>query len=534
MSTIDLTTGATQLVKFGDVPSAATRISILNANLLSGSGSLLYGTGNRLNTGSIGTDNNVYQYAEVKALAHPSSTGSEVNYGLTNTKDGKLSWAGIVTDFSGGDGKYLGAEVGKKIDDVLHISGAEIASAATNAIQLGSGINVISNSFQVFDVPVIVNGGIPFGSLDLSYDAMKKNEIDETTGTYVATSIVVGNKSAVDTSRSVLVGVGVEAPQKSTNIVAIGYNARSYTSSDRQGSVSIGANAIAQDGSVSIGTGAQAGKDSVTIGINAVAYNNSVAIGKIAQSINDLAGNAGGIAIGYAKSEYDSTIITPYGSGKVVRGEGPAGSVVIGCKARIINADSTDPRTQYSIAIGKGAEIDGSIKENTSDRTKASFIQIGYPEKVKVITTEGEKKLGLSMNVGPYKLLNSDGTIPNERIPELAEINKRLDDLGFKQGAATYVTTVSGATVTINSNTLQKMGKWCIFNASVTFSGRGKVSGSVTFTIPPTFWPAKPVNIGYGCTVGVDGQVTALKWSDEGNELHTETYTFTNAFWVLS
>lgn len=411
MSTIDLTTSATQLVKFGDVPSAATRISILNANLLGESGSLLYGTGNRLNTGSIGADNNVYNYAEVKALARPSSTGSEMNYGLTNTKDGKLSWAGIVTDFSGGDGKYLGAEVGKRIDDVLHIS-------------------------------------------DISID---KNAIS---------TIVMGSNAKARGDKEVIIGPS-----------ASGFGT---------GGIAIGSVAIAADNSA------------IAIGENVTAYNSAIAIGENAFAIEN------SIQLGHGSNENTKTFQAFDYQLLDANGKIPEG------RYKYIYVD-----TYGSVALGNGAATGA-----------AGAVQIG----------EGSNDRGNTLQFRDYTLMGTDGKVPFAALPDqlhtdnekdlderFAEVNKRLDDLGFKQGNIKWAKSISTSETTLgithkeDGYDIYKEGNFCYMDTwfrldvlsgtSLYFEFSGKIG-----ELPSEFYPKKKISssVCFFRDIGVAVQVEAI------------------------
>ena len=317
---VDLINGATQLVSYGEYPALATRVSIPNVNLLGTKGSILYGTGNPLiKDATIGGE--TYQYAEVKALSGVGIDGKSV---LFNDGSGNLSWNNVVDNLTTNDGnKVLSASMGKFIDDRLHISkainygsstsivighasssgenavaignGADVSddcdrgisigfnasvlnadsiaigngseTYAAECIQLGSGINKIANSFQVFNTPMLVNGKIPLSSLSPTITVNNK------------TGLVLSNGQTDKTmSYDGTVVLGPQAVGTEANAIAIGAYARAGENAVMIGGTDLEAS-LAANNSVSIGYGTAAGAGGVAIGFATQAKQYGIAIG---------------------------------------------------------------------------------------------------------------------------------------------------------------------------------------------------------------------------------------------------------------
>lgn len=289
----DLRREATQLVRYGSDPALVTRVSIPNVNLLSTKGSILYGTGNPIDSESIG--GNIYQYAEVKAL-NPTSVKSI----LLNDGSGNLSWTELVDNLTtNDDSKVLSAKVGYDIDSKIHISKATgsgitmgagastkysssiaIGSNATegnnntgfstilgngasingavdciaigndaqilqtgarrySSIQLGYGTNTTPYSFQVWNTPMLVDGKIPLSS--------------------ISPTITVNNRSGL-----VLSGfVDTDDIKQSYDKTVVLGGAAVATG---VGGIAIGNDASAEENAIAIGSSASAKKGVVQLG----------------------------------------------------------------------------------------------------------------------------------------------------------------------------------------------------------------------------------------------------------------------------
>lgn len=310
MSNQDLTDKASQLIEFGDVPSAATRVSIPNVNLLKKKGSLLYGLGG---TNSVTSGGISYLYAKVEALNPP--TDATKKYVLRNTSSGELVWTEMADNLTANDpGKPLSAKAGYDIDSKIHISeaeatpgitmgakastkynssiaigsnaiegndtgfstilgnsasingatdciaignGARISQTGTrrySSIQLGNGTNTTPYSFQVWNTPILVDGKIPFEALSPA----KNGDVG-----LVLSNGQTGYIMSYD-------GTVVLGPQA----LATG-----------QEGVAIGAQAVARGTGVAIGGGTvYAFSGGIAIGVGAVAAAKSIAIGDLANT----------------------------------------------------------------------------------------------------------------------------------------------------------------------------------------------------------------------------------------------------------
>jgi hypothetical protein len=123
-----------------------------------------------------------------------------------------------------------------------------------------------------------------------------------------------------------------------------------------------------------------------------------------------------------------------------------------------------------------------------------------------------------------YNVKVENGTITEvvkkfETIPYLSDIEKRLDELGFKKGVAEVKTAQDIQPITVNS--LKKQGKYCIFNFEI-LTGSDFVLSEVT--IPKGFRPKQDTNI---MCVGISALTNLSEWTIAG--INTEgKITFPN------
>lgn len=176
------------------------------------------------------------------------------------------------------------------------------------------------------------------------------------------------------------------------------------------------------------------------------------------------------------------------------------------------------------VAIGAGAKAaENSIAIGNRAEAGEGVIQLGRFESE------------FSFRVGNFDVMGKDGQILAQRLTNaLSSINQRLDDLGFKEGAATY--TTSGNGITVQTNSLQKMGKWCIFNFKVHMRGaRGSVH-TINITVPSGFRPKTDTIIKLGLkdtTVKSTGVIDTIIWTADSAGADETDFVYYNAWWEL-
>lgn len=108
--------------------------------------------------------------------------------------------------------------------------------------------------------------------------------------------------------------------------------------------------------------------------------------------------------------------------------------------------------------------------------------------------SNSNKRLEISCNKIIFLSNGQYANVPNNKSGtlvldvDLNEINQRLDNLGFKEGAFT-ITSSGGTQLKIFNNTIKKCGKFCIGNASITNSRGGLLNPQPSIKYPD--W-AKP------------------------------------------
>ena len=117
-------------------------------------------------------------------------------------------------------------------------------------------------------------------------------------------------------------------------------------------------------------------------------------------------------------------------------------------------------------------------------------------------------------------------------------IEERLTNLGFKTGVAEITQT----NCIISTNSLKKMGKWCIFNFAMSTSSSKKPS--IAITIPVEFRPKEetkiilvqtntsPMKAAY-YRVLTNGKIGNFSSSVEFNPGYGVEEMFLNAWWEL-
>lgn len=476
----DLIKDATQLVKWRDVPALAIRVSIPNVNLLGTKGSILYGTGKPV-TNEASIDGETYQYAEVKAL-NPTSVKSV----LFNDGDGNLSWTNVVDNLTtNDDSKVLSAKVGYDIDSKIHISnatGSGITMGAGASTKYSSSIAIGSNATEGNDTgfsTILGNSASIDGAMDCI--AIGNGARISQTGTRRYNSIQLGNGTNT-TPYSFQVW---NTPMLVDGKIPLSSISPTITVNEQTGLVLSNGQTgytMSYDGTVVLGPQALAtGQEGVAIGAQAVARGTGIAIGGDAVGAMN-----GGVAIGNSAFA-------------------EASGVAIGVSA---NASIS------GIAIGSLAVAGENV------------IQLGTSEST------------FSFRVGNFDVMGKDGQIPGQRLTEaLSSIYQRLDDLGFKEGVAEITQT----NCTISTNSLKKMGKWCIFNFEM--SKRQSENYTIAITIPEDFRPKETTRIvlltldstmhANFFNVLTNGKVVNITSTTEFTPGYAEQYRTYNAWWEL-
>lgn len=483
----DLREKATQLVSYGEYPALATRVSIPNVNLLSKKGSILYGTGNpATKDATIGEE--TYQYAEVKALIVESDkTGLFV---LSNNKDGNLRYIPVINDYTdyGSELGILSASVAYDINKKLHIANAVARSGismgdnatgfANNDIAIGDGANATSTSGSD-------NSAIAIGKKAQATDS----------------NIAIGDGAVCDfISKTIQLGTGENRVRDSFQVwdtpmlvngkIPLSSLSPTITVNNKTGLVLSNGQTgetMSYDGTVVLGPQAVTTEtEGVAIGNQAIARGAGIAIGG-----GNVTANGSGVAIG---------------AGAEAGTEG----IAIG---------STTFAGENSIAIGDLAEA--------ADET----IQLGRFEST------------FLFRVGNFTVMSKDGQIPSQRLTDaLSSIYQRLDDLGFKEGVATYTKSGSGTAasvesdITVQTNSLQKMGKWCIFNFKVHMKGSRGVTRNIDITVPNDFRPKTDTIIKLGgadTTIKSTGVIDTITWKASNEVADEADFVYYNAWWEL-
>lgn len=478
----DLIKDATQLVEWGSVPALATRVSIPNVNLLSKKGSILYGTG-KIATSEASINGETYQYAEAKALSGVDDVnGKSV---LFNDGGGNLSWTNVVDNLTtNDDNKVLSAQVGYDIDSKIHISEAK----ATPGITMGAKASTKYNS------------SIAIGS----------NAIE---GNNTGFSTILGNSASIDGA---------------TDCIAIGNGARISQTGTRRYS------------SIQLGNGTNTTPYSFQVWNTPMLIDGKIPLSTLSPTIT--VNEQTGLVLsngqtGYTMS-YDGTVVL-----------GPQ-ALATGQEGVAIGAQAVARGTGVAIGGGAVGTMNGGVAIGNSAFAEASGVAIGVSANASIngvaigsLAVAGENVIQLgtsestfSFRVGNFDVMGKDGQILAQRLTNsLSSIYQRLDDLGFKEGAATY--TTSGNGITVQTNSLQKMGKWCIFNFKVHMKGaRGSVH-TINITIPSGFRPKTNTIIKLGLkdtTVkSSTGAIDTITWKASDNGADETDFVYYNAWWEL-
>ena len=475
----DLIKDATQLVEWGSVPALATRVSIPNVNLLSKKGSILYGTG-KIATVEASINGETYQYAEAKAL-NPTSVKSV----LFNDGDGNLSWTNVVDNLTTNDGsKVLSAKVGYDIDSKIHISEAN----ATPGITMGAKASTKYNS------------SIAIGS----------NAIE---GNNTGFSTILGNSASIDGA---------------TDCIAIGNGARISQTGTRRYS------------SIQLGNGTNTTPYSFQVWNTPILVDGKIPFEALSPAKN---GDVGLVLsngqTGYTMS-YDGTVVL-----------GPQ-ALATGQEGVAIGAQAVARGTGVAIGGGAVGTMNGGVAIGGSAFAEASGVAIGVSANASIngiaigsLAVAGENVIQLgtsestfSFRVGNFDVMGKDGQIPGQRLTNaLSSIYQRLNDLGFKEGVAEITQT----NCTISTNSLKKMGKWCIFNFEM--SKRQNENYTIAITIPEDFRPKETTRIvlltldstmhANFFNVLTNGKVVNITSTTEFTPGYAEQYRTYNAWWEL-
>ena len=177
-----------------------------------------------------------------------------------------------------------------------------------------------------------------------------------------------------------------------------------------------------------------------------------------------------------------------------------------GASVTALSSSSTYYYTVY-------AEVDLRISDSPAVSIKSSYSLTEYPT-VDIgdnltVNSSGVHRVPL------YQFKVQNGSISDvtkvirvldyTSADQIVEINRRLDELGFKQGVA-ETTILEGLSSPVISNSLKKQGKYCIFMFS---SGPGLTS----ITIPKEFRPKTDSSILVGVsTITQLGEVRGWNW----------------------
>lgn len=489
MAIENLRQDATQLVEWGKKPALATRVSIPNVNLLSAKGSILYGTGNPA-TSEASIDGNTYQYAEVKALSGVGENGASIGKSvLFNDGDGKLSWANVVDNLTTNDGsKVLSAQVGYDIDSKIHIS-----KATGSGITMGAGASTKYNS------------SIAIGS-------------NATEGDNTGFSTILGNSASINGA---------------IDCIAIGNEARISQTGTRRYS------------SIQLGNGTNTTPYSFQVWNTPMLIDGKIPLSTLSPTVNSKTGLV--LSNGHPDEtmSYDGTVVL--GLQAVTTGtEGVAiGNQAIARGAGIAIGGGNVTANGSGVAIGAGAEAgtEGIAIGFTTFAGENSIAIGDLAEAADETIQLGRFESTFLFRVGNFTVMSKDGQIPGQRLTDaLSSIYQRLDDLGFKEGAATYTKSGSGTAasvesdITVQTNSLQKMGKWCIFNFKVHMKGSRGVTRNIDITVPNDFRPKTDTIIKLGgadTTIKSTGAIDTITWKASDNGADETDFVYYNAWWEL-
>lgn len=504
----DLREKATQLVSYGEYPALATRVSIPNVNLLSKKGSILYGTGNSA-TSNASINGETYLYAEVEAL-NPTSVKSV----LFNDGNGKLSWTNVVDNLTTNDGnKVLSAEVGYGIDEKIHISKAT-----------GFGITMGKNAISHSSTDIVIGDS---------------SQCDGLTG------ISVGISSKVGRGRGI--ALGAQAQALGFRCIAIGSALIDQENGTIKPTIAGDENDATIIDAIQLGPGENKTANSFQVFNTPMLVDGKIPLSSLSPTIT--ANNKTGFVLSNGQPgetmSYDGTVVL--GPQAVVTGQE---GVAIGKKAiargigiAIGGGDVTASSSGIAIGAGAEAEIEGIAIGSTASAGE-NGIAIGDLAAAATETIQlGRFESTFSFRVGNYDVMGKDGQILAQRLTSaLSSIYQRLDDLGFKEGAATYTKSGSGTAasvesdITVQTNSLQKMGKWCIFNFKVHMEGSRGVTRNIDITVPNDFRPKTDTIIKLGgadTTIKSTGAIDTITWKASDNGADETDFVYYNAWWEL-
>lgn len=204
-----------------------------------------------------------------------------------------------------------------------------------------------------------------------------------------------------------------------------------------------------------------------------------------------------------------------------------------------LGAVSTDKLKDLSVTTSKLADV-----AVTAVKIAANAIT-----NEKILSVAASKVTGLASvaTSGDYNDLKNKPSVPSgvEVIDNLTStsrtaalsayqgkvLNDRLNELGFKEGVATYTGTAMNANVT---NSLLKFGKLAIFNFGVMITAATR---PLTITIPDGFRPKKAVKCACGMYAsGSLGQAEMISIPTSGvfNGLGNQAAFITNVGWEVA
>lgn len=303
-----------------------------------------------------------YQYAEVKALAAPSGTEQFI---LSNDSDGNLRYVPVINDYTdyGSRLGVLSASVANDINQKLHIANA----ATGTGISMGDGAS-----------------GINAGAIAIGSNAKATAAFGED-GSF---AIAIGSNAKAD-NKNIAIGSDAIASSYASPTIQLGTGENRTPNSFQVWNTPMLIDGkipqtsiwpeIDTSGTVNIGMNISGSTDCVVIGNNTVGAKNSVAVGKRAEA------KEYGTAIGSASTTLAQSIA----------GEN---SVAVGYGAQASG--------KYCVAIGSGAI--------TGPESNEYYVQIG------------NISAGMTMSVGKYELMGSDGYIKDDRLKKQYHYHHRV------------------------------------------------------------------------------------------------------------
>lgn len=423
-------------------------------------------------TSEASIDGNTYQYAEVKALAAPSGTEQFI---LSNDSDGNLRYVPVINDYTDYGSKLgvLSASVAYDINQKLHIANA----VARSGISIGNNATGFANN------DIAIGDG--------------------------------ANATSTSGSDNSAIAIGKKA-QATDNNIAIGDGAVCDFASK----------------TIQLGTGENRVKDSFQVWNTPMLVNGKIPLSTLSPTVNNKTGLV--LSNGHPDEtmSHDGTVVL--GLQAVTTGtEGIAiGNQAIARDAGIAIGGGDVEASDGGVAIGVGAfaNTNGVAIGNQAEAADET-IQLGRFEST------------FLFKVGNFKVMGKDGQIPGQRLTDaLSSIYQRLDDLGFKEGAATYTKSGSGTAasvesdITVQTNSLQKMGKWCIFNFKVHMKGSRGVTRNIDITVPNDFRPKTDTIIKLGgadTTIKSTGAIDTITWKASDNGADETDFVYYNAWWEL-